>query len=59
MPNYTSKEADVVIVGAGHNALVCATSHLGGSVSGRPGRNTARVVLDDLKIDASSFMRRP
>jgi phytoene dehydrogenase-like protein len=36
-----------------------STSHPGGSVSGRPGRNTARVVLDDLKIDASSFMRRP
>jgi phytoene dehydrogenase-like protein len=39
--------------------LTGSTSHPGGSVSGRPGRNTARVVLDDLDIDASSFMRRP
>ena len=39
--------------------LTGSTSHPGGSVSGRPGRNTARVVLDDLKIDVSSFMRRP
>jgi phytoene dehydrogenase-like protein len=39
--------------------LTGSTSHPGGSVSGRPGRNTARVVLEDLGIDASSFMRRP
>ena len=39
--------------------LTGSTSHPGGSVSGRPGRNTARVVLDDLGIDATSFMRRP
>jgi phytoene dehydrogenase-like protein len=39
--------------------LTGSTSHPGGSVSGRPGRNTARVVLDDVGIDASSFMRRP
>ncbi|HEV3186715.1 MAG TPA: NAD(P)/FAD-dependent oxidoreductase [Acidimicrobiales bacterium] len=39
--------------------LTGSTSHPGGSVSGRPGRNTARVVLEDLDVDASSFMRRP
>ena len=39
--------------------LTGSTSHPGGSVSGRPGRNTARVLLDDLEIDSSSFMRRP
>lgn len=39
--------------------LTGSTSHPGGSVSGRPGRNSARVILDDLEIDASSFMRRP
>lgn len=39
--------------------LTGSTSHPGGSVSGRPGRNTARTIFDDLHIDASSFMRRP
>lgn len=39
--------------------LTGSTSHPGGSVSGRPGRNTARVLLDDLGIDASQFMRQP
>lgn len=39
--------------------LTGSTSHPGGSVSGRPGRNTARVLLGDLGIDASSFMRQP
>jgi phytoene dehydrogenase-like protein len=39
--------------------LTGSTSHPGGSVSGRPGRNTARVLLDDLGIDAKSFMRVP
>ena len=39
--------------------LTGSTSHPGGSVSGRPGRNTARVLLRDLGIDASSFMREP
>ncbi|MHB8380333.1 MAG: phytoene desaturase family protein [Acidimicrobiales bacterium] len=39
--------------------LTGSTSHPGGSVSGRPGRNTARVLLEDLAIDATSFMRRP
>jgi phytoene dehydrogenase-like protein len=39
--------------------LTGSTSHPGGSVSGRPGRNTARVLLDDLGIDTTSFMRHP
>lgn len=39
--------------------LTGSTSHPGGSVSGRPGRNTARTVLDDLGIDATGFMSRP
>ena len=33
-----------------------ATTHPGGSVSGRPGRNAARVMLSDLGVDAGSFM---
>jgi phytoene dehydrogenase-like protein len=33
-----------------------ATTHPGGSVSGRPGRNAARVMLEDLGVDPSSFM---
>jgi len=33
-----------------------ATSHPGGSVSGRPGRNTARAVLADLGIDPAGVM---
>jgi phytoene dehydrogenase-like protein len=33
-----------------------ATAHPGGSVSGRPGRNTARVVLADLGLDWSRVM---
>jgi phytoene dehydrogenase-like protein len=36
--------------------LTGSTSHPGGSVSGRPGRNTARVVLGDLGIDPASVM---
>lgn len=39
--------------------LTGSTSHPGGSVSGRPGRNCARVVLEDLGIDATSLMSRP
>ncbi len=39
--------------------LTGSTSHPGGSVSGRPGRNTARVVLNDLHIDSSNLMSRP
>ena len=34
-----------------------ATTHPGGSVSGRPGRNAARVILSDLGVDPSSLMR--
>ena len=33
-----------------------ATTHPGGSVSGRPGRNAARAVLTDLGIDPSAVM---
>ena len=33
-----------------------ATTHPGGSVSGRPGRNAARVMLADLGVDASTLM---
>ena len=39
--------------------LTGSTSHPGGSVSGRPGRNTAREVLIDLIGDASTVMERP
>ncbi|HEY7932082.1 MAG TPA: NAD(P)/FAD-dependent oxidoreductase [Acidimicrobiales bacterium] len=38
--------------------LTGSTSHPGGSVSGRPGRNSARVLLEDLGLD-TSFMVRP
>jgi phytoene dehydrogenase-like protein len=33
-----------------------STVHPGGSVSGRPGRNTARTLLADLGIDPQSVM---
>jgi phytoene dehydrogenase-like protein len=36
--------------------LTGATTHPGGSVSGRPGRNTARVLLGDLGIDPARVM---
>lgn len=36
--------------------LTGATTHPGGSVSGRPGRNAARTVLTDLGIDPESVM---
>jgi len=39
--------------------LTGSTSHPGGSVSGRPGRNTAREVLIDLIGDASTVMEKP
>jgi len=39
--------------------LTGSTSHPGGSVSGRPGRNTARVVLEDLGIDPATVMSTP
>ncbi len=34
-----------------------ASTHPGGSVSGRPGRNAARVMLSDMGVDPSSLMR--
>lgn len=39
--------------------LTGSTSHPGGSVSGRPGRNTARIVLEDLGIDPATVMSTP
>jgi phytoene dehydrogenase-like protein len=36
--------------------LTGATSHPGGSVSGRPGRNAARTVLQDLGLDPAAVM---
>jgi len=39
--------------------LTGSTSHPGGSVSGRPGRNTARVILDDLGIGSDKVMSTP
>jgi phytoene dehydrogenase-like protein len=54
IPGWTEYRSDLLGL-----YLTGSTSHPGGSVSGRPGRNTARVVLDDFEIDASSFMRRP
>lgn len=36
--------------------LTGATTHPGGSVSGRPGRNAARCVLEDLGIDPATVM---
>ena len=36
--------------------LTGATAHPGGSVSGRAGRNAARVVLADLGVDPSTVM---
>ena len=32
------------------------TTHPGGSITGYPGRNAAKVVLSDLGIDPSDFM---
>ena len=39
--------------------LTGSTSHPGGSVSGRPGRNTARVLLEDLGIEPAKVMSTP
>jgi phytoene dehydrogenase-like protein len=36
--------------------LTGATTHPGGSVSGRPGRNAARTVLIDLGLDPARVM---
>jgi phytoene dehydrogenase-like protein len=42
--------------GIGGLFLTGATSHPGGSVSGRPGRNAARAVLQDLGLDPGAVM---
>ncbi|WP_246612889.1 phytoene desaturase family protein [Paractinoplanes bogorensis] len=42
--------------GVGGLFLTGSTSHPGGSVSGRPGRNAARAVLSDLGLDPASVM---
>lgn len=42
--------------GIGGLFLTGATSHPGGSVSGRPGRNAARAVLTDLGLDPAAVM---
>lgn len=42
--------------GIGGLFLTGATSHPGGSVSGRPGRNAARAVLRDLGLDPAAVM---
>lgn len=42
--------------GIGGLFLTGATSHPGGSVSGRPGRNAARAVLRDLGLDPATVM---
>lgn len=47
-PSYTTGVRGLFLTGA--------TSHPGGSVSGRPGRNAARAVLDDLGIDPATVM---
>jgi phytoene dehydrogenase-like protein len=39
--------------------LTGSTSHPGGSVSGRPGRNSAREILIDIFGDAAQVMERP
>ena len=39
--------------------LTGSTSHPGGSVTGRPGRNTARVILEDLGINPETVMSTP
>jgi phytoene dehydrogenase-like protein len=36
--------------------LTGSTSHPGGSVSGRPGRNAARAVLHDLGMEPATVM---
>lgn len=47
-PTYRSSVPGLYLTGA--------TTHPGGSVSGRPGRNAARVVLNDLGIDPATVM---
>jgi phytoene dehydrogenase-like protein len=50
-PDYRSDVSGLYLTGS--------TSHPGGSVTGRPGRNTARVILDDLGLGAESVMSTP
>jgi len=50
-PDYRTPLAGLYLTGA--------TTHPGGSVSGRPGRNAARQVLEDLGIDPSTVMSAP
>jgi phytoene dehydrogenase-like protein len=47
-PAYTTSVPGLFLTGA--------TTHPGGSVSGRPGRNAARAVLTDLGIDPATVM---
>jgi phytoene dehydrogenase-like protein len=47
-PSYRSSVPGLFLTGA--------TTHPGGSVSGRPGRNAARTVLTDLGIDPATVM---
>jgi phytoene dehydrogenase-like protein len=54
IPGWTDYRAEVPGL-----YLTGSTSHPGGSVSGRPGRNAARVVLEDLGIDSSALMPAP
>ena len=47
-PTYTTSVPGLYLTGA--------TTHPGGSVSGRPGRNAARAVLTDLGLDPATVM---
>lgn len=47
-PTYTTSVPALFLTGA--------TTHPGGSVSGRPGRNAARAVLSELGVDPSTVM---
>jgi phytoene dehydrogenase-like protein len=49
-PDYATSVDGLFVTGA--------TSHPGGSVSGRPGRNAARAVLVDLGLDPATVMGR-
>ena len=51
IPGWPSHRASI-----GGLFLTGATTHPGGSVSGRPGRNAARAVLTDLGLDPSKVM---
>lgn len=54
IPGWTEYRCDVPGL-----YLTGSTSHPGGSVSGRPGRNTAQAVLEDLGLDPTSVMSLP